>query len=98
MRVSGPWCDGRNANTLAKPIPFRHHDKVHADREPFLAWVSREHGDSVRAAIEQSLPPQPTLVIQDPGQLVRDALIQLYPEDYEFRPACDVLPYGFCSD
>ena len=67
------------------------------DRDQFLNWVLREHGAQVRDLVERMLEGKSSAEIADPSGLVRQALIELYPKDYEFQPSADPLPYGFCS-
>ncbi len=68
------------------------------DRQQFLLWVLREHGPRVYELVERLLERYPPGHLTDMGAVLREALIQASPADYEFRPATDTLPYGFCSD
>lgn len=66
--------------------------------DPLLTWVLREHGPEVREAIHQRVRRQQLLCVSDPAALIREALIDLHPRDFEFDPALEALPHGFCSD
>ena len=68
------------------------------DRESFLGWVLREHGPRVQKLVLDRTLEEPGELLADPGGLVRSALIEAYPSDFEHQPGLDDLPRGFCSD
>ena len=68
------------------------------DRETFLSWVLCEHGARIHQAVQQHVCDQQLLAATDPIKLVRETLIAAYPREFEFQPAQDDLPHGFCSD
>lgn len=67
------------------------------DVDQFLRWVLREHGREVQELVRTKLEERSAQGDPDPGAVLREALIELHPDDFEFQPASDVLPYGFCS-
>ncbi len=68
------------------------------DRQRFLLWVQQEHGPRVCERVESILARRPPSAFPDFGSILREALIQAHPRDFEFHPATDTLPCGFCSD
>ncbi len=68
------------------------------DRQKFLHWVQIEHGSRVCQTVESLLERLPASQFPDLSAVLRQALILVHPHDFEFRPASDTLPYGFCSD
>lgn len=67
------------------------------DVDEFLKWVLTEHGTEVRDRVAARLASG-NAQEPDAGAVVRQVLIELYPQDFEYQPETDLLPYGFCSD
>lgn len=82
---------------LASRRRISHDNGVSVDVNEFLEWVQREHGPAVRERVAALLSLQED-GSEDPGAVLRQALIELHPRDFEYQPATDLLPYGFCSD
>lgn len=78
--------------------PDRYDFSMTVDRQKFLLWVQNEHGAKVCQTMESLLERLPANQFPDLSAILRQALILAHPYDFEFKPATDTLPYGFCSD